>query len=59
LLALPAINPSTSSSRGESVSSIGSYRLSALSLAFFFLAGLAVLARVDVGRAVAEAVGGE
>lgn len=33
----------------------GSYRLSALSLAAFFLAGLAVLARVDVRRAAREA----
>jgi len=40
---------------GLAVQFTGSYRLSALSLAVFFLAGLAVLARVDVGRAVVEA----
>jgi len=44
---------------GLAVQFTGSYRLSALSLAFFFLAGLAVLARVDVRRAVREASGGE
>jgi UMF1 family MFS transporter len=40
---------------GLAVQFTGSYRLSALSLAVFFLAGLAVLARVDVGKAVVEA----
>ena len=40
---------------GLAVQFTGSYRLSALSLAVFFLAGLAVLARVDVERAVVEA----
>ncbi len=40
---------------GLAIQFTGSYRLSALSLAAFFLAGLAVLARVDVKRAVAEA----
>ncbi len=44
---------------GLAVQFTGSYRLSALSLAVFFLAGLAVLARVDVGRAAIEAGGGE
>ena len=40
---------------GLAIQLTGSYRISALSLALFFLGGLAVLARVDVGRAVAEA----
>ncbi len=40
---------------GLAIQFTGSYRISALSLALFFLGGLAVLARVDVGRAVAEA----
>lgn len=40
---------------GLAVQFTGSYRLSSLTLAMFFLAGLAVLARVDVQRAVAEA----
>ena len=44
---------------GLAVQFTGSYRLSALSLAFFFLAGLAVLARVDVRRAALEASGAE
>jgi UMF1 family MFS transporter len=45
---------------GLAVQFTGSYRLSSLTLAMFFLAGLAVLARVDVQRAVAEAErGGE
>ncbi len=40
---------------GLAIQITGSYRISALSLALFFLGGLAVLARVDVRRAVAEA----
>jgi MFS transporter, UMF1 family len=40
---------------GLAIQLTGSYRISALSLALFFLGGLAVLARVDVARAVAEA----
>jgi UMF1 family MFS transporter len=40
---------------GLAIQFTGNYRLSALSLAVFFLAGLAVLARVDFRRAVAEA----
>jgi UMF1 family MFS transporter len=44
---------------GLAVQFTGSYRLSALSLVFFFLAGLAVLARVDVRRAALEASGAE
>jgi UMF1 family MFS transporter len=33
----------------------GSYRLGALTLAVFFIAGLVILARVDVRRAAREA----
>jgi UMF1 family MFS transporter len=40
---------------GLAIQFTGSYRLSALSLAAFFLAGLVVLARVDVLRAAREA----
>jgi UMF1 family MFS transporter len=40
---------------GLAVQFTGSYRLSVLSLAVFFVAGLAVLARVDIRRAAVEA----
>jgi len=43
---------------GLAIQLTGSYRVSAATLAVFFLAGLAVLARVNVTRAAAEA-GGE
>ncbi|HVX66281.1 MAG TPA: MFS transporter [Bryobacteraceae bacterium] len=42
---------------GLAVQFTGSYRTAVLTLAAFFLAGLAVLARVDVGRAALEASG--
>jgi MFS transporter, UMF1 family len=40
---------------GLAIQFTGSYRLATLTLAAFFLAGLFVLARVDVGKAAAEA----
>jgi UMF1 family MFS transporter len=42
---------------GLTVQFTGSYRTAALTLAAFFLAGLMVLSRVDVGRAAREAAG--
>lgn len=42
---------------GLALQMTGSYRLAALSLAVFFLAGLALLARVDIAEAAAEAHG--
>jgi UMF1 family MFS transporter len=42
---------------GLAVQFTGSYRTAVLTLAAFFLAGLAVLARVDVSRAAREASG--
>ncbi len=41
---------------GLAIQFTGSYRLSALTLAAFFLAGLALLARVDIKKAAREAV---